>query len=138
MTEEKRDRKTLKREYQQHPPLMGIYQIRNLANDKILIGASLNLHGILNRNKFQLEMGGHPNKTLQAEWNEFGEKSFVFEILDELAPNPDPQHDHRDDLEALLQLWLDQLQPYGERGYNEKTRDREERLRLIARRRSSS
>jgi len=115
---------------------MGVYQIRNIVNDKVLVGATLNLPGMLNRHQFQLKMGNHPNKILQAEWHELGGESFAFEILDELTPREDPGHDYRADLAFLEELWLEQLQPYGKRGYNEKQKGKEEKLRLIARNRS--
>jgi hypothetical protein len=115
---------------------MGVFQIYNLANQKVLIGAGLNLPGILNRHKFQLTTGSHPNRTLQAEWNELGSGSFTFEILDELQPNPDPNYDYGLDLAFLEELWLEKLEPYGERGYNEKRRSKEEKLRSIAAKRA--
>jgi len=115
---------------------MGIYQIRNIVNDKVLVGATLNLPGIFNRYRLQLKAGSHQNKRLQAEWNEFGSESFVFEILDELTPGTDPAQDYREDLAFLENLWLEKLEPYGDRGYNEKKKGREEKLRLIARNRS--
>ena len=114
---------------------MGIWQVRNLANDRVLIGASPNLPGIINRLQFQLQMGSHQNAELQADWNEYGSDNFAFEILDELTPNADPQHDHRADLTFLEELWLEKLQPYDARGYNERKKSREERLRMIAARR---
>jgi hypothetical protein len=129
-------KKELKKEYQQSHQPMGVYQIRNLINDKVLVGATLNLPGILNRHKFQLKMGNHQNKTLQADWREFGEENFAFEILDELTPREDPAHDYKADLAFLEELWLEQLQPFDERGYNERKKDREERLRMIARNRA--
>ena len=46
-----RKKKELKREYQQSPRPMGVYQIRNLVKDKVLLGSSLNLPGIFNRYK---------------------------------------------------------------------------------------
>lgn len=125
-------KKKLKEEYKQKGDPMGVYQIRNTVNDKVLIGASLNLTGILNRHKFGLQMGNHQNRTLQAEWNEFGAESFAFEILDELTPTEAPGRDYREDLASLEELWLEKLQPYGDRGYNEKKMGREERLRMIA------
>lgn len=128
-------KKQLKREYQQASPRMGIWQVRNLANDRVLIGASPNLPGIINRLQFQLQMGSHQNAELQADWNEYGSDNFAFEILDELTPNADPQHDHRADLTFLEELWLEKLQPYDARGYNERKKSREERLRMIAARR---
>jgi hypothetical protein len=125
-------KKELKREYKQNTPPMGVFQIYNLINNKVLIGAGLNLPGILNRHKFQLTMGNHPNKILQAEWNESGSEKFIFEILDELQPNPDPDHDYSADLAFLEELWLEKLEPYAERGYNERKKGKEEKLRLIA------
>ncbi|MEK6287401.1 MAG: GIY-YIG nuclease family protein [Acidobacteriota bacterium] len=130
-------KKELKREYQQNHTPMGIYQIRNTANDKVFIGTALNLPGVLNGQKFQLSAGSHLNKRLQADWNEFGSESFTFEILDELSATEGPSHDYRADLAFLEEFWLETVQPYGERGYNEKKKDKEEMLRLIAQNRLS-
>lgn len=130
-------KKELKKEYrQQHPP-MGVYRIRNIANDKVLIGTALNLTGAINSSRFQLNAGSHSNKTLQAEWREFGGESFSFEIVDELAATEGPAHDYRADLAFLEEFWLEKEQPYGERGYNQKKKGTEERLRLIAHNRSN-
>ena len=129
-------KKELKKEYQQNHPAMGVYQIRNLVNGKVLIGSALNLTGALNSPKFQLTAGSHVNKSLQAEWREFGSESFVFEILDELTATEGPGHDYRADLAFLEEFWLEKEQPYGERGYNQKKKGTEERLRLIADNRS--
>jgi len=130
-------KKELKKEYQQNHPPMGVYQIRNIVNGRILIGSSLNLTGALNSPRFQLNAGSHVNKALQAEWREFGSESFVFEILDELSATEGPGHDYRADLAFLEEFWLEKEQPYGERGYNQKKKGTEERLRLIAQRRSN-
>ncbi len=128
------NKKELKREYLQNHRPMGVYQIRNIVNDKVLIGASLDLPGILNRHKFQLKMGNHPNGALQAEWNEFGAESFAFETLDEITPKEG--RNYREELTFLEELWLENSEPYGERGYNEKKKGREEMLRMIARKRA--
>jgi group I intron endonuclease len=99
---------------------MGIYQIRNLLNGKLFIGSSKNLNGKSNSYIFQLNGGGHMNSTLQKDFNEFGEKNFVFEIVDRLEPKEEPGYDYTDDLKELEKLWLEKLQPYGEKGYNKK------------------
>ncbi len=130
-------KKELIKEYKQSPPKMGVYQIRNLINDKVLIGTALNLPGILNSSKLQLKAGNHMNKTLQSEWKEFGAENFVFEVLDELTQNAASERDYREELAFLEELWLDKLQPYGERGYNKKKKDKEEMLRMIAQNRLS-
>lgn len=131
------NRKELKREYKQTLRRMGVFQIRNLANDKVFIGSSLNLDGIFNRHEFQLKMGGHPNKTLQADWNEFGAENFEFEILEELFPRENPEYDYRADLEVLEDLWLEKHEPYDDKGYNERKKTREERLQMITAKNSS-
>ena len=125
-------RKELKKEYQQNHTPMGVYQIRNTVNGKRLIGSAMNLTGALNGPEFQLNAGSHMNKPLQAEWREFGSESFVFEILDELSATEGPDHDYRADLSFLEEFWLEKEQPYGDRGYNQKKKGTEERLRLIA------
>jgi hypothetical protein len=48
-------KKELKKEYQQNHTPMGVYQIRNTANDKVLIGTALNLTGAINSNRFPIE-----------------------------------------------------------------------------------
>jgi hypothetical protein len=126
------NRKDLKREYKQTLRPMGVFQIRNLASEKVFVGSSMNLEGIFNRHEFQLKMGGHPNKALQADWNESGGENFAFEVLEELFPRENPGYDYKSDLEVLEDLWLEKLEPYGGKGYNERKKTREERLRMIA------
>ncbi len=125
-------KKELKNEYKSNHRPMGIFQIRNIANDKVFIGSSTDIPGILNRHQFALKAGVHTNKRLQAEWNEFGEDKFIFEVLDEIQPVDSPEYDARKDLVFFEDLWLERLEPYGERGYNEKKKSKEERLRMIS------
>ena len=125
-------KKELIREYKQNLRPMGVFQIRNTANEKVFVGSSLDLPGIKNRHEFGLKMGGHQNKNLQHEWNEFGGENFIFEILEELPPRPDPNYDYRADLNCLEDLWLEKLAPYDERGYNEVKKTRTERISSIS------
>lgn len=64
------DRKGRIREYKQTRLPAGVYVVRNMRTGRSLVGSSPNLPGMLNRQRFQLEMGGHPDKELQADWNE--------------------------------------------------------------------
>jgi hypothetical protein len=111
---------------------MGIYLIRNLVNDKVFVGSSVDLPAMFNRIRFQLAAGAHPNKPLEADWKLFGGPKFEFEVLEELVHKDDPNYDYKADLEVLEDLWLEKLEPYGDKGYNEKKKTREERLRMIA------
>jgi len=51
------NRMDAKLEYKLSHPLMGVFQIRNVTNDKVFIGSALNLDGALNSNKFKLNAG---------------------------------------------------------------------------------
>jgi hypothetical protein len=125
-------KKQLKRQYQQTPRPMGIFLIRNEVKNKVFLGASLNLPGIINRHKFQLQNGMHANKALQKDWNEFGSNNFSFEIVDELAPRSEPGTNYKEELDQLEYLWLEKLQPFDKQGYNERKQTRAEQLRRIA------
>jgi hypothetical protein len=114
------DKRALTREYKETARPMGVYQIRNTVNGKLLVGASVNLQAILNRHRADLRMGGHRNRELQKDWDEFGPEAFEFEALDTLAPPDRPDYDPSADLRALEELWLDKLSPFDERGYNVK------------------
>jgi len=114
------DKKEIKKQYKQTLPQMGIYQIKNLKNGKILIGSSLNLHAKSNSYLFQLKSCTHMNSELQKDYNTFGENAFIFEILDTLEPKDDLNYDYREDLEVLEELWKEKTTPYGDKGYNKK------------------
>jgi len=62
------DKKARKREYKETLHPMGVYQIKNKQNNKVLIGSSKNLSAILNRFKTELKMGSCRNIDLQNEW----------------------------------------------------------------------
>ena len=125
-------KKELKRAYlSEHTP-MGVYQIRNTTNEKVFIAAALNLPGALNSSRFQLNAGSHPNKKLQSDWNEFGSDNFSFDILDKLTATEGPNHDYRADLAFLEEFWLENAQPYDDRGYNERRKGTSERLKAIS------
>ena len=128
----KPDKRQLKKDYQQTPRALGVFLIRNNLNDKVFLAAGVDLHGLMNRYKFQLSHGNHPNKQLQADWNELGSNNFAFEIVDELSPRAGADMDSRAEVTFLEDLWLEKLQPFGDRGYNEPKLTREQRLRRIA------
>lgn len=114
------DKKEIKRKYKETIQPMGIYQIRNLVNNKVFIGSNKNLTAKFNSYKFQLKQRTFMNSLLQADYNNFGEESFAFEIIDYLKPVDDLSYDYTKDLETLLELWLDKIQPFDEKGYHTK------------------
>jgi len=112
------DRKARIREYKETPRPMGVYRVRNTVNGKSLIGSSVDLPAMLNRQRAQLTMGAHSNRALQHDWRDLGSEAFEFEILDTLKPRDQPDYDPTDDLRTLEKMWLEKLSPFGDRGYN--------------------
>jgi hypothetical protein len=114
-------RSELKLEYKNRPRNIGIFQVKNKINGKILVGSSLNLDKAYNRFLFGLSYGDiHLNKELLKDWQQYGEENFIFEIVDRLKPNGDPLYDYKEDLETLETLWLEKLHPYDDKGYNKR------------------
>jgi hypothetical protein len=97
---------------------MGIYRVRNIRDGRSLVGRSVDLPARLNRERAQLRLGAHRNAALQHDWNVLGPDAFAFEVLDTLTtPEDKPDYDPTDDLRVLEALWLERLEPFGERGY---------------------
>lgn len=96
---------------------MGVYQIKNQANGKILLDASLNLDGAIARDRLWLAKGYHLNSALQQEMKAFGPEAFTLDILETLTPTDDPR-DYKEELSILLEVWLENLAPYGDKGYH--------------------
>ena len=115
------NKKEMMNKYKQTIQPMGIYQIKNLKNGKIYIGSAKDLRGKINGSKFQLKNDLHLNKEMQKDFNEIGEEGFSFDILDYLKPNEDSNYDYTEELKILLDMWLEKLQPYNEKGYNSRS-----------------
>lgn len=85
-------------------PPMGIYAIRDRASGHLLLGASRNVHAALNRARFELRIGKHADRVLQAEWNRTGVEGLVFEVLDFVMEREDEGFDYAGELKALEQI----------------------------------
>ncbi len=120
-----KSREELKREYKERRKEAGVFCIRNTANGKVLLGSSLNLDGPLNSHKFMLTIGRHRNEALQKDWDAFGPASFTFEILEKVRTKDDPDFNPEDELTLLEEIWLEKLNPFGDRGYNTDNRIRQ-------------
>jgi hypothetical protein len=118
------DRKALIRAYKESHRPMGVYRVRNVVDGRSLVGASVDLPSILNRERTQLRFGGHRNAALQRDWNALGPDAFAFEVLDTLTRPDVPTYDPADDLRVLEAMWLERLAPFAPDGYNPRPRGR--------------
>jgi hypothetical protein len=117
------NRKALVQAYKEARRPMGVYRVHNIRDDRSLVGRSIDLPSILNRERTQLRFGGHRNAALQRDWTALGPDAFVFEVLDTLEPpEGQPDYDPTDDLRVLEAMWVDRLQAVGDRGYGARPR----------------
>ena len=63
--------------------MQGIYIIISLVNRKVYIGQSTNIKLRWLGHKEDLRKNRHPNRYLQNAWNKYGEKNFIFSVLEE-------------------------------------------------------
>jgi hypothetical protein len=104
------DRRALARQARDAFPPMGVYAIRDRVSGEVRVGSSRNVNGALNRIQFELRLGSHPDKALQAGWNSGGVERFSFEVIELLKQHEDPAFDHAAELRALEQLYREDLQ----------------------------
>lgn len=82
---------------------MGIYQIKNLINNKIYIGSSTNIDKRWNNHIYKWLKNTHPNLHFQNAFNKYGIENFIFEILEIV-----------EDVNLLIereQFYIDDLKP---------------------------
>lgn len=99
-------------------PLAGVYAICNHKNQRVLVGASMQLEGALNRHRTELRLQSHGNAALLQDWRAHGADNFTFDILDTLAKREDPAFDYQAELATMFDLWCDELGCFGDKGYN--------------------
>lgn len=78
--------------------MQGIYIIVCLTNSKVYVGQSKHIQKRWLEHREALQSGSHSNRHLQNAWNKYGEKSFVFSVLEECE---------EDKLTEREQYWID-------------------------------
>jgi hypothetical protein len=103
-------RKELIEQYKQMKPEMGIFRIRSKDGNKCCLETSQNLKGKMNRTRFQLDAGNHPNQELQRDWKQYGPDRFAFEVLELLPYDKDESKtDYSEELAILKHIWEEKL-----------------------------
>ena len=87
----------------------GVYQIRNIINNKIYVGSSSNLHKRKHEHFRTLLTNNHHNVRLQRAFNKYGKENFIFEIIEFIKD--------KDKLLKVEQYWLDRFNAVKD-GYN--------------------
>jgi hypothetical protein len=113
------NKKALKRQYLETTTRAGVYAIRNQVTGRALVAGSTNVHGALNRHRFELRYRQHGNVRLAQDWVEHGETNFLFEVLEMVKPGEDPAFNAAQELDLLVNLWRLEIPCFGELGYDE-------------------
>jgi group I intron endonuclease len=75
-----------------------IYKIINVINNKFYVGSAVDFEKRKARHLWRLRRGDHANKHLQAAWQKYGEKAFVFAVVQTVAKH--------EDILAVENTWL--------------------------------
>lgn len=91
-------------------PICGVYKIVCIKNNKIYIGSSVDMINRWWDHKSRLNSNIHKNPRLQNSWNKYGEKNFLFDIVEICS---------EDKALAREQCWLDKTKCYDSKiGFN--------------------
>ena len=89
--------------------ICGIYCIKNLVNNKVYIGQSIDIDKRWYTHKSELNRNAHKNKKLQNAWNKYGSSQFEFRILKVCS---------KDELDNFEKYYIDFYDSY-KNGYNQ-------------------
>lgn len=60
----------------------GVYKIKNILNNKVYVGSSVNIYERWSEHKRELSKNNHHSILLQRAWNKYGEENFEFNVLE--------------------------------------------------------
>jgi hypothetical protein len=102
-------KKELKQAYKQHKPIMGVFQVKNETNGKVLIEGSTDVQARWNRHLTELRFGSHRNPQLQKDWNEAVSEDFTFTILSTLEYLEGKNVDYAQEVKTLEEIVVEEL-----------------------------
>lgn len=93
-------KKELRQQWKNRHPEMGVISFRCKETEESFLGISKDTKADINRNRFQLETGTHPNKKMTELWNQYGEEGFELSVV-KILKYENPDEDHTEELEEL-------------------------------------
>ncbi|WP_455543964.1 GIY-YIG nuclease family protein [Intestinibacter sp.] len=97
-------------EYKEKKTTGGVYKITNIESGKSLIKGEIDLQSMQNRFNFSVSINSCLNIKLQKDWNQYGAKSFTFEILEEVEMKPEmDRRQFKKQLNELAQKYTENM-----------------------------
>ncbi|MFQ5953893.1 MAG: GIY-YIG nuclease family protein [Kiloniellales bacterium] len=91
--------------------MSGIYRIRNLRTQKSYVGqAALSFEKRFKEHRHSLRNGKHHSRHLQRAWDRYGERAFVFEVIEEISRDQNSEKEFKIALREREQFHMDALQ----------------------------
>ncbi len=97
-------KRTLKLEYKENPPEMGVLQVRNKRTGQAFVFGVTNLEGKVNGVGAQLASGSFMDKGFQKDYDAAPE-DIEFAVLEVVKRDKSPGYDYRTDLKLLAMKW---------------------------------
>ncbi len=97
-------RKELKKQYASRTVTGGVYAIRNIKNDMLLLLSTTDMPGSLNRFLFAKQTGACIHPKLQCAWGKNG-SDFVLDVIEALAKKEEQSDsEFSEDIKVLLEM----------------------------------
>ena len=114
------DKKEIRKEYKNQRQPAGLFAVKNIPDNKMFIGTSLNLPGKLRGVTFELEQGNHAYQNLADDFKRLGKEQFEIFVLDEIEIKDETDRELRKELKDLEEMWVEKLKSEGVSFYNKK------------------
>jgi hypothetical protein len=103
-------KKELKAQYKERKVIGGVFVIKNIATERLLLDSTTDLQGSKNRFAFAQQTGSCTDLKLQGDWAKQGASAFVLEVLEEMT-KADTQTDAEfaADIKCLKEMWAEKL-----------------------------
>jgi len=110
----------------------GIYKITNIISGKIYIGCASNIRTRINGHLYALRRDRHKNSYLQKAWTKYGEKNFIFEMIEkcDITNLHAKEHYWVNELNCLDRSIGYNLKPTDPNGYSIHSEETKEKLRI--------
>ena len=103
-------KKELREQYKERKVIGGVYVIRNLLNNRLLLDSTVDIQGSRNRFEFAQKTGSCVDMKLQKDWAAQKASDFSFDVLEELEMSQtQTRSEFKADIEYLRKSWVEEL-----------------------------
>jgi len=107
------NRKNLINEYKQRKIVGGVYRLTNTRNGMYFLDYAANIQAKQNSFNFMVSSGSCFHYKLKEDWEAFGGKAFIFEILETIEKKEEQSQDEFiDDLKILEHMWSEKFDEF--------------------------